>query len=107
MELRAPKGVAYVLFVPLVDSAGALKTGAGAPDSEIATRAHGGAWSAFADCTNEVAESGTTGWYSLSLTAAEMNADYIAIQIKTSDALTQCVLIRTISWEPVFGEGVL
>ena len=100
MELVRQKNVSTYIFFPLVDAAGAIVTGSANPDSESDTFADGTAPNGFADLTNEATEIGTDGWYYILLTQAEMNFDYIAIQVKSDDALTQHILIRTIAGDP-------
>ena len=104
LELVRQKNVATVIVFPLIDSTTttALQSGATALNSEIDQ------WSdsadnpdGFAACTNEATEIGTDGQYYLVLTQAEMNDDYIVVQIKASDALTQVILIRTIVGDPL------
>lgn len=97
MELYRAKNVATYITFPIVDADGDTVTGATALDSEIDQWADGAAPTGFADCTNEATEIGTTGIYYLLLTQAEMNEDYIYIQVKTtsSGAKTQHILINT------------
>lgn len=74
------KNVAYRVTFPILDADGDLVTGAAGLDSEISK--DGGT---FVDCTNEAVEIATnSGMYFLDLIAAEMNADTVAIIIKTS-----------------------
>ena len=103
IELVRQKNVATYIFVPLIDADGDIVTSATGLDSETDTFADGTAPNGFADLTNEAVEIGSTGWYYLSLTQAEMNFDYIAIQIKTSTsgAKTQHILIRTTIGDPL------
>lgn len=100
MELVRQKNVATYIVVPLVDADGDIVTGATSLDSEIDTWTDGAAPDGFTDCTNEATEVGSTGIYYLSLTQAEMNADYIYVQIKSS-AKTQHVLINTMVGDPL------
>ncbi len=104
LELVRQKNVATVIMFPLIDSTTttALQSSATALDSEIDQ------WSdsadnpdGFADCSNEATEVGTTGQYYLVLTQGEMNENYIIVQIKASDALTQVILIRTTIGDPL------
>jgi len=97
LELQRDKNVATYIVFPLIDSSDdvSYQSGATSPDSEIDSWADGAAPDGFADCTNEATEIGTTGIYYLSLSNTEMNADYIVIQIKASDANTQTLLINT------------
>lgn len=74
------KNVAYRVTFPIYDSTGSLVTGAAGLDSEVSK--DGGT---FADCTNEASEiASASGLYYLDLTATEMNADTVAIIVKTS-----------------------
>lgn len=76
------KNVAYRVTFPILDADGDLVTGATGLDSEVSK--DGGA---FADCTNEATEIATSsGMYFLDLTATEMNADTVAIIVKTTSA---------------------
>ncbi len=74
------KNTAYRVTFPLLDADGDLVSGAAGLDSEISK--DGGT---FADCTNEATEIATSsGVYYLDLTSTEMNADTVALIIKTS-----------------------
>ena len=74
------KNVAYRVTFPILDADGDLVAGAAGLDSEVSK--DGGT---FADCTNEATQIATSsGIYYLDLTATEMNADTVAIIIKTS-----------------------
>jgi hypothetical protein len=74
------KNVAYRITFPIFDADGDLVTGATGLDSEVSK--DGGT---FADCTNEATEIATaSGMYYLDLTSTEMNADTVAIIVKTS-----------------------
>jgi hypothetical protein len=74
------KNVAYRVTFPIFDADGDLVTGATGLDSEISK--DGGT---FADCTNEATEIATSsGMYFLDLTSTEMNADCVAIIVKTT-----------------------
>lgn len=95
IEIVRQKNVATYVVFPLVDADGDAVTSSGNPDSEIDAFADGSAPDGFADCTNEATEIGSTGIYYLSLAQSEMNNDYIYIQIKSDDAKTQHILIRT------------
>lgn len=65
---------------PILDADGDLVAGAAGLDSEISK--DGGT---FADCTNEATQIATSsGVYYLDLTATEMDADTVAIIVKTS-----------------------
>jgi len=97
MEVSRQINVATRIVFPIVDADGDTVTGAAGLDSESTTWADGSNPGAFADLTNEATEIGTTGIYYLILTAAEMNFDYIAVQVKTTTtgAKTQHILINT------------
>lgn len=74
------KNTAYRVTFPILDADGDLVTGAANLDSEVSK--DGGT---FADCTNETTEIATSsGMYYLDLSSDEMNADTVAIIIKTS-----------------------
>ena len=75
----ARKGVAFTVVFPIWKNDGTLISGATDLDSEISK--DGGA---FADCTNEAAEIGSSGVYTLTLITTEMNADIIASVVQTS-----------------------
>ena len=85
------KNVAYRVTFPIYDNDGDLVTGAAALDSEVSK--DGGT---FADCTNEATEIATSsGIYYLDLTATEMNADTVAVIVKTTttDAKTTPIVM--------------
>jgi hypothetical protein len=76
------KNVAYRVTFPIFDADGDLVTGATGLDSEVSK--DGGT---FADCTNEATEiAASSGMYFLDLTATEMNADTVAVIVKTSSS---------------------
>ena len=76
------KGVAYRVTFPILDADGDLVTGATGLDSEVSK--DGGT---FADCTNEATEIATSsGVYYLDLTSTEMNADTVAVIVKTTSS---------------------
>lgn len=83
-------GAPFGLVLPIRYSYGALVTGASGLDSEVSKNGD-----TFADCTNEATEIGSTGYYYLLLTAAEIAADVVAIQVKTSttDATTSTITL--------------
>jgi hypothetical protein len=85
------KNVAFRVTFPILDNDGDLVTGAAGLDSEISK--DGGT---FSDCTNEATEIATSsGMYYLDLTSTEMNADTVAIIVKTSttNAKTTTIVI--------------
>lgn len=74
------KNVAFRVTFPILDADGDLVTGAASLDSEVSK--DGGA---FTDCTNEATEIATSsGVYYLDLTSTEMNADTVAVIVKTA-----------------------
>ena len=76
------KNVAYRVTFPILDADGDLVTGATGLDSEVSKDGN-----TFADCTNEATEIATSsGVYYLDLTATEMNADTVAVIVKTSSS---------------------
>lgn len=81
-KAKAYWGVAHRIEFPIFDADGDLVTGASTPDSEVSKDA-----GAFADCTNEATEIATnSGMYYLDLTATEMEADCVAVIVKTATA---------------------
>ncbi len=79
IPIRAKKNTALTLTFPLADADGQPITGAAVLDSERSQDGGG-----FADCTNEAAEIGTTGFYALTWTAAELNYGTVTVNVKTS-----------------------
>jgi hypothetical protein len=78
----AVKNAAYRVTFPIFDADGDLVTGATGLDSEVSKDGAN-----FADCTNEATEIGvSSGMYFLDLTATEMNADTVAVIVKTTSA---------------------
>jgi hypothetical protein len=76
------KNVAYRITFPIYDADGDLVTGAAGLDPEVSK--DGGT---FANATNSVTEIATSsGIYYLDLTATEMNADTVAVIVKTSSS---------------------
>lgn len=74
------KNTAYRAVFPILDADGDLVTGAAALDSEI-SKDQG----TFTDCTNEATEIATSsGLYYLDISSTEMNADCVAVIVKTS-----------------------
>ena len=74
------KNTAYRATFPIFDADGDLVPGATGLDSEVSK--DGGT---FTDCTNEAVEIATSsGMYYLDLTSTEMNADTVALMIKTT-----------------------
>lgn len=74
------KNTALRITFPIFDNDGDLVTGAAGLDSEVSK--DGGA---FADCTNEATEiAASSGMYYLDLTSTEMDADTVAVIVKTS-----------------------
>ena len=74
------KNQAYRVTFPILDADGDLVSGAGGLDSKVSKDS-----GTFADCTSEATEIATSsGLYYLDLTATEMNADTVAIIVKTS-----------------------
>lgn len=102
-EIVRQKNVATYIQFNIWKNDGTLLSSAAGLDSEIDAWADGSAPDGFADCTNEATEIGSTGQYYLSLTQAEMNADYIVIQVKssTTGAVTRSIKIRTTVGDPL------
>jgi hypothetical protein len=83
------KNQAYRITFPILDADGDLVTGATGLDSEVSKDA-----GTFADATAEATEIATSsGMYYLDLTATEMNADTVAIIVKTTSSGAKTVPI--------------
>lgn len=85
------KNVAFRAYFDLRLNTGALNSGAAGLDSEVSK--DGGT---MTDCTNEATEIATSsGHYFLDLTATEMNADSVVVQVKssTTNAVTRTLVI--------------
>ncbi len=83
------KNAAYRATFPILDADGDLVTGATSLDSEISK--DGGT---FTDCTNEATEIATSsGMYYLDLTSTEMNADTVAIIVKSGNGKTTPIVL--------------
>lgn len=97
------KNQAYRATFPIMDNDGDLVTGATGLDSEVSKDA-----GTFADCTNEATEIATSsGMYYLDLTATEMNADTVAVKVKsTSTDSKDTVLVFYPSSEGTAADGV-
>jgi hypothetical protein len=85
------KNTALRITFPILDADGDLVTGASSLDSEVSK--DGGT---FADCTNEATEIATaSGMYYLDLTSTEMNADTVAIIVKSGNGKTTPIVLYT------------
>ncbi len=84
------KNAAFDLYFPLYGNNLTPQTGAAGLDSEVSKDG-----AAFADCTNEATEIGATGIYKLTLTATEMNADIVVVQVKTTSLGTVVFTLYT------------
>lgn len=78
------------VYFPLRLTTGALNSGATGLDSEVSKDG-----AAFADCTNEATEIGSTGIYYLDLTSSEVTANCSVVQVKstTTNAQTQVIVL--------------
>src|SRR5262245_59371147 len=95
------RNAAFDLYFGIRNTAGDLVSGAGGLDSE---RRLDGA--AFADCTNEAAEIGSSGIYKLSLTASEMDGDVVIVQTKTSAAGARPFLVTIYTAASTWNERI-
>jgi hypothetical protein len=82
------KNAAWRVTFPILDADGDPVSGATGLDSEVSKDA-----AAFADCTNEATEIGSSGVYYLDLTNSEMNADTVAIRVQTSSSGAKTTII--------------
>lgn len=90
------KGESFLLVFPIFDADGDLVSSAADLDSEISKDA-----GAFTDCENEAIEIGSSGMYHLTLTADEMDADVVAVIVKTTttDAKTTPIVLYTVTYQ--------
>lgn len=97
------KNQAYRVTFPILDADGDLVTAAGSLDSEVSK--DGGT---FADCTNEATEIATSsGMYYLDLTSTEMNADTVAIIVKSTGGKTTPIVLYPVQLAvPMLGVNV-
>jgi hypothetical protein len=95
------KNSAFDLYFAIRNASGDLVSGAAGLDSE---RSIDGA--AFADCSNEAVEIGSSGIYKLSLTAAEMNGDVIVVQTKSSTSGAKPFLITIYTAAATWNERI-
>jgi len=96
LEFIRKKNSATRIVFPLIDDDGDVVSGATGLDSEYSQYSDSGNPGAWADCASEAVEISSSGVYYLPLSASEVNADYIEIQIK-SNAKTQHLCIRTMT----------
>jgi hypothetical protein len=106
IEVTAQKNVAYTLKFPIKDANGdPLLDADSSDDCEYSYRDAAGAWSDFADMTNDLTEDegagATGGWYTLVVAQTEMNHEWIAINCMATSAKDQGVLIRTVVGNPL------
>lgn len=95
MELRLQKNVAAELMFPMVDSASPASFKSGLTVTDTGYYKDGaGSWTVLT-ITDTVTEIGTTGMYTLELTAGEMDHDLIMIKMSGSGAADSAIIIRT------------
>lgn len=73
------RNTAFRYTFPIYDNTGALVPGAAGLDSEVSIDQ-----GAFADCTNEATEIGSSGFYYIDLVAGEMNGYTVSLVVNTS-----------------------
>ena len=95
---RPIKGAIYRHTFALRDTSGQVVSGATNLDSEYSY-----ASGAFADCTNEAVEIGSSGIYYLELVAAETPYPSVSVIVKSSEAVTH---FHEINMEPCLHSGV-
>ena len=103
MELIRNLNTATYIVFPIKKSDGSLLSGAAGLDSQVDGWSDSSAPNGFTDCTNEATEIGSTGFYYLSMTASELNNDYVIVVIKssTTGAIPQVVLINTVCYDTI------
>lgn len=98
--------IGLILLLPSVVMGvvvGGLVSGATGLDSEYTSWTASTTPGAWKDCTNEATEIGSSGVYYLELTSTELDAPYVAIQIKSNEANTVLLLVNnTSAW---LGDG--
>jgi len=89
------KNEASELFFPMVDIANPnlFKTGESVTDTAY-YKDGAGAWTTLA-ITDTITEIGATGMYELSLTAAELNHDYILMKVSSTNSQDSMLIIKT------------
>jgi hypothetical protein len=98
MELERKKNVTTSIMFPMINREGDKITGLTELVSRYAYWEHEAeVESEFAATTNSVSEVGSSGWYTLYLTASEMNHDFVSVEITSSNTscLDQGILIKT------------
>ena len=94
MIVKHKKNTAFELVIPIVDPAlPALFKAGESPTDDAYYKDGAGAWTALA-ITDTFAEIGSTGLYEISLTAAEMNHDWVAIKIASTNGADSCVTFK-------------
>jgi len=99
LEYWAPKGVAFTLYYPAYDGEWSSQyvTSPAGLDSEASIDK-----AAFADCTNEWTEIGSSGVGYLDLTADEMDNDEVVVQTaSTTEGVNFPRLMQTWSVRPI------
>ncbi len=95
MQIHLKKNEAIEIVFAMVDSTtpANFKTGE-SPADDGYYKDGAGAWTALA-IADTAAEIASTGYYEISLTAAEMNHDYIAIKFTAASSQDTLIVIRT------------
>ena len=95
MIIHAKKNEAYELAFPMPDATNPedFKTGETVTDTGY-YKDGAGAWTSLA-ITDTAAEIGTTGVYEISLTAAEMNHDWVIIKLTSTNSQDTMISIKT------------
>ncbi len=95
MELRLTKNVAAEIMFPMIDSADPNLFKSGLTVADTAYYKDGvGSWTSLA-ITDTITEIGTTGMYTLEMTATELNHDLIMVKLTSAGAADSVVVIRT------------
>lgn len=95
MEIFLKKNEATEIAFPMIDSASpeSFKTGVSPADTAY-YKDGAGAWTALA-ITDTATEIGSTGMYQISLTAGEINHDYVIIKFAVAGTADQMLSIKT------------
>lgn len=105
MEIVHVRNTAYPLVLPLVDSATPALFKTGVTPTVVAYHKDGAnAWTAFT-IANTPAEIGTTGVYSLAVTATELNRDMVLMVWSGTGVMTSMVLFN-MTQKPAYLTGL-
>jgi len=94
MELFRKKNEATEICFPLINEADYDHFVSGESPTDTAYYHDGGSWTSL-PISDTITEIGSTGIYQLSLLQTEMNHDLIMIKVTATNAVDDCIIIRT------------